>query len=190
MKKLILITFSLCLVFISEAYCQTTEHGAIDTILSSYSSRTFTTKPVTNDQVDRIIQCGIKAPSARNSQYWRFTIVKDIELCKMMIPNIADGNIVIVISGFEANPSGINIDFDCALATQNMYLAAQSLGLGSRIYTGPINNVNNTMKQALGIPEGYRAVSLLRVGNIDTTVDAASVASPRKDATEIVGNIE
>jgi nitroreductase len=67
-----------------------------------------------------------------------------------------------------------------------MYIAAQSLGLGAHIYAGPVGNINSTKRQTLGIPEGYRAVSVLRVGNIDNDVDATSSASTRKKLEEVV----
>jgi nitroreductase len=88
----------------------------------------------------------------------------------------------------ETKQEGANVDFDCALATENMYLAAMSLGLGAHIYTGPVNNVNATLKSSLKIPEGYRVISLLRVGNIDKSIDSVTSASIRKDAKDIVNS--
>ncbi|MFA6471539.1 MAG: nitroreductase family protein [Candidatus Latescibacterota bacterium] len=184
MKKKAVVTVSLIIFFLSAAYAQTNANRVIDVILSSYSQRTFTTQQVTDGEIDQIIRCGIKAPSARNKQPWNFTIVKDAALCKKIISNITDGNVIIVISGPDTLAA--SIDFDCALATENMFIAAQALGLGSRIYTGPVNNVNATLKESLGIPAGYRVIALLRIGNIDKTVDAVSAASKRKDAKEIV----
>ena len=186
MKKQIIVTFSLFVIILSEVYSQTNENSVIDVILSSYSQRTFTTQQVADGEIDQIIQCGIKAPSASNRQLWHFTIVKDAALCTKVIPKITDGNIVIVISGPDTG--GATVDFNCALATENMFIAAQALGLGARIYTGPVNNVNATLKESLGIPAGYRVIALLRIGNIDKTVDAVSVASKRKDAKEIVNS--
>jgi nitroreductase len=184
MKKQAVVTVFFCIFFLSVAYAQTNGNRVIDVILSSYSQRTYTTQQVMDGDIDKIIKCGIKAPSARNGQPWHFTIVKDAALCKKAISNITDGNVVIVISGSETG--GASIDFDCALATENMFIAAQALGLGARIYTGPVNNVNATLKESLGIPAGYRVIALLRIGNIDKTVDAVSAASKRKDAKEIV----
>ena len=184
MKKKAVVTVSLIIFFLSVAYAQTNGNRVIDLILSSYSQRTFTTQQVTDGEIDQIIQCGIKAPSARNRQPWHFTVVKDTALCKQVIPNITDGNVVIVISGPDT--VGAAVDFDCALATENMFIAAQALDLGARIYTGPVKNVNATLKESLGILAGYRVIALLRIGNLDTTVDAFSAASKRKDAKEIV----
>ena len=165
---------------------QTTGNCVVDAIMSSYSARMFTPDPVTDNELDMILKCGIKAPSARNSQLWKFTVVRDTALTHDIIRNIVPGNVVIFVSGQESGQQGPNIDFDCALATENMYVAAQGLGLGAHIYTGPVGNINSTMRQVLGIPEGYRVVSVLRVGHIDKSVDATSSASARKKPEEVI----
>jgi nitroreductase len=165
---------------------QTTGNGVTDVILSGYTARKFTTEPVTDSNIELILKCGLKAPSARNSQLWKFTVVKDNALIGEIIPNSTAGNILIIVSGQESVQQGMNVDFDCALATENMFIAAQSLGLGAHIYTGPVGNINSAKKQALAIPEGYRVISVLRVGNIDKNIDAVSSASTRKKLEEVV----
>ena len=157
-----------------------------DVILSGYSARMFTSEQVSDQDLDLILKCGIKAPSSRNGQPWKFTVVKDTALTKKAIGNINPGNVLIIVSGPESIQEGTIVDFDCALATENMNIAAQSLGLGARIYGGPVKNVNSTMRQSLEIPEGYRVVTILRVGHIDKNVDAVSAASARKRFEEVV----
>ncbi|HUX95981.1 MAG TPA: nitroreductase family protein [Bacteroidales bacterium] len=156
-----------------------------DVIMQSYSARVYTSEPVSDQDLDLILQCGIKAPSSRNGQPWKFTVVKDTALMKKAIGTISPGNVLILVSGPESQ-EGPGVDFDCALATENMNIAAQGLGLGARIYGGPIRNVNSTMKQILEIPEGYRVVTILRIGHIDKNVDAVSSASARKKYDEVV----
>ena len=165
---------------------QTTGNSVIDVILSGYTARKFTTEPVSDSNIELILKCGLKAPSARNSQLWKFTVVKDNTLIGEIIPNTTAGNILIIVSGQEPVQQGMNVDFDCALATENMFVAAQSLGLGAHIYGGPVNNINLTKKQALGIPDGYKAITVLRIGNIDKNIDAVSSASTRKKIEEVV----
>jgi nitroreductase len=187
MKKLIIVSAIL-------VYClttgiivgQNTGNSTIDIILSGYTARKMTTQPVTDSQIDLILKCGMKAPSARNSQLWKFTVVKDNTLAGKIIPNMTPGNILIVVSGQETGQDGINVDFDCALATENMFIAAQALGLGGHIYGGPVKNVNSTLKPDLGIAEGYRVITILLIGNIEKPVDAVSSASTRKKMEEIV----
>jgi len=165
-------------------YGQTSDNAVTGLLLSAYSERNYTTDPVTDEQIDIILKCGIKAPSAVNRQPWKFTVVNDTATMKQAIPNIVQGNVIIIISGLVSQ-TGTTPDFDCGLATENMFIAAHRLGLGARIYTGPIRNVN-LQRDLFQIPEGYNAVSLLRIGNVDKNVDAVSAATPRKTPEEII----
>ena len=169
---------------VSNSFGQTTGNCVTDVILTGYSERSFSAEPVTDQQLDIILRSGIKAPSARNRQPWKFTVIRDTSAMKEIISNVVPGNVMIVISGVESE-TGSTPDFDCGLATESMFLAAHGLGLGARIYTGPIGNVNSK-KEAFQIPAGYKAVALLRVGNADKGVDAVSSATPRKNPEEII----
>lgn len=183
--KTVLSVFLILFVGTGILRSQTTGNSTIDLIMSGYSAKMFTTEPVTDQQLDLILKCGIKAPSARNSQNWRFTVIKDNALVAEIIRSPAPGNVVIIVSGNNVQQPGMNLDFDCALATQNMYIAAQSLGLGTHIYGSQVANINSK-KETFGIPEGCRAVTVLRIGNIDKSVDAVSAASSRKKFEEVV----
>lgn len=163
---------------------QQSGNAGVDLLLSAYSPRNFTTEPVTDQQLDMILKCGIKAPSARNAQPWRFTVVRDEVSMKEIMPNALPGNVLILISGQESQ-DGRTPDFDCGLATENMFIAATALGLGARIYGGPAA-VANSKREAMQVPAGYKVVMILRVGNIDKSVDAVSAATPRKAPEEIV----
>ena len=166
------------------ALAQTAGNPVTDLLLSAWSPRNFTDVPVTDQQIEMILQCGIKAPSSRNGQPWHFTVLKNEALMKEIIPNITPGNVIIVISG-KVSQSGSTPDFDCGLTTQNMFVAATSMGLGARIYGGPIAAARSK-SEALQIPEGFTPVIMVRVGNIEKGTDAVSGASPRKAKEEIV----
>jgi nitroreductase len=102
-----------------------------------------------------------------------------------MVSDIVDGNVLIIVSApGDGKTNGVQI-LDCALAVENIYLAAQALGYGSRIYTGPMDNLNKNLKAELSLPSGYSAVALVRVGKVQGGVDAVSAASNRKK-TEVV----
>jgi nitroreductase len=165
---------------------QTTGSSTTEIILSNATARAFSTKPVSDSEIDLIVRCGMQATSARNSQPWKFTVVQDHELISQIIPNTTQGNVLIVISGMEEQGPGMAVDFDCGLATQNMYITGQSLGLGAHIYMSPVSNINTSLRKPLDIPEGYRAIAVLRIGNLDPGVDALSGASTRKKPGEVV----
>ncbi len=164
---------------------QATGNSVTDLLQTSFSERNYSTVPVTDQQLDIILKCGIKAPSARNLQPWRFTVIRDDSAMKEIISNVVAGNVLIIISGAESDQPGSGSAFDCGLAVQNMFIAAHGLGLGARIYGSPAGNIN-TKRDTYQIPAGFSAVVVLRIGNVEKTVDAASGASPRKEFNEIV----
>ena len=136
--------------------------------------------------LDRIVQAGVRSPSAANRQPWQFTVVQNQALAKKIVSQVVDGNVLIVISAQGDGKTNGAAILDCALAAESIYLAAQALGYGSRIYTGPIDGVNNRFKSDLGLPTGHSAVVLVRVGKVAPGVDATSAASRRKSVDEVV----
>ena len=174
----------IALFAVSKLYGQISDNCVANVILSGYSERAYSSEPVTDQQLDMILKCGIKAPSARNNQPWKFTIIKDETTMKEIINNVVPGNVLIIVSGFESE-GGTPPDFDCGLATESMFVAAHGLGLGARIYGSPAGNINSK-KELFQIPSGYKAVVVLRIGNIDKSVDAVSAATPRKKPEEVI----
>jgi nitroreductase len=169
---------------VSKLYCQNPGNCVTDVILSGYSERAYSSEPVTDQQLDWILKCGIKAPSGRNKQPWKFTVIKDEATMKEVINDVVPGNVLVIVSGIESD-SGNTPDFDCGLATESMFIAAHSLGLGARIYGSPTGNIN-AKKELFQIPSGFKAVIVLRIGNTDKSVDAVSSATPRKNPEDIV----
>jgi nitroreductase len=169
---------------VSKLFGQATDNCVTSVILSGYSERAYTTAPVTDEQLDLILKCGIKAPSGRNIQPWKFTVIKDEASMKEIVNDVVPGNVLIIVSGIESE-NGATPDFDCALATESMFLAAHGVGLGARIYEGPTGNINSK-KEQFQIPSGYKVVMVLRIGNTDKNVDAVSAATPRKKFEEVV----
>ncbi|MDR0447968.1 MAG: nitroreductase family protein [Treponema sp.] len=182
MKKTILI---LCVIFFTAAFIQAQNAAGIRTIINHYAARNFLPLPVSQSDLDQIIRAGVNAPSARNAQPWHFTIVQNAELARRIISGVTDGNVLIVISAAGDSRTNIPEILDCALAAQSIYLAAQALGLGSRIYTAPVAAVNRDLKNALSLPRDHSVVVIVRIGRVEQ-VDAASAASSRKAPDSIV----
>jgi nitroreductase len=157
-----------------------------DIILSGYSAKSFTSDPISDQDLETVLRCGIKAPSGMNRQPWKFIVIRETKTVTSIIKNATPGNILIIVAGVEPSQPGRTPDFDCALAMENMYIAAQALGLGSHIYVSSIGDINSTRRQELGIPDGYIAVAILRIGHVDRNVDATSSASPRNKFEDVV----
>ena len=178
MKKIIVIMLiiSCALVLLVSARHQRAD-DIVEFISGSFSHRNFTTGHVSDEMIRQILAAGHQAGSAGNQQPWHFTVVRNRALINDIMPNVDDGNVLIV--GLGPNESRFPQDiivFDNALAMQNMFLAAQALGLGTRMYMRPLANLNQNLLHRLGAPANYRAIMVLRIGQI---TDAVSAASPR-----------
>ena len=165
---------------------QETNNPGFKSILNHYAARNFTAGAIPRADLDRILQAGINAPSARNHQPWHFTVVQNLDMAKKLVSNIVEGNVLIVISAAgDGKTNGPEI-LDCGLATESIYLAAQALGYGSRIYTGPMDTLNRNLKGDLALPGGHSAVALVRVGRAPAETDAVSAASSLKSPGSMV----
>ena len=165
---------------------QSADNPALKPIINNFGARNYAPGAVTKAELDLIIQAGIRAPSAANRQPWHFTVVQNQALVKQLVSQATDGNILIVVSAAGDGKTNGAAILDCALAVQSMYLAAQAIGLGSRIYTGPMDTLNSRFKSELGIPADQNAVALVRIGRLPAGVDAVSSASPRNSAEQTV----
>jgi nitroreductase len=182
MKKLVCVLLVLGLSL--AALTAQENNPALKAIINHYAARNFVAGSIPRADLDLILQAGIRSPSASNRQPWHFTVVQSPDLAKQInIPNHVEGNVLIVISASGDGKTNVREILDCALATESIYLAAQALGYGSRIYTGPIDSINRNLKAALGLPSGHSAVALVRVGRVAPGVDAVSAASSRNSAS-------
>jgi nitroreductase len=184
MKKIVFVLFAVLLP-LGSLFAQEITNPGLRAIINHYAPANFASGAIPKADLDLILLAGIRAPSASNRQPWRFTVVQNQNLAKRIISNINEGNVLIVISASDGQNNG-RVILDCALATESIYLAAQALGYGSRIYTGPMDAINRNLKGDLGLPSGYSAVALIRVGRAASGADAVSAASPRKSAGEVV----
>jgi len=192
--------FFIILFILSLAVCNTTNPsdnsigsnnaGVIEQIANSFSARAFVEKEVSKDDIETILKSGAKAPSARNTQPWHFTVVRNADFASSMVRGASNSCVIIVISGPAAASEGINVDFDTALAAQNMAITAQALGLGCRILTGPVREINTNKKEYLKIPNGFDTVAILAIGHVENIADAITGASLRKPLGDIVNYVE
>jgi nitroreductase len=186
MNKFIVVFCLVLTLCASTIAAQGNDNPAYKIIVNHFAWRNFAPTAPTKAEIDQVIQAGIRAPSARNDQPWYFTVVQDQNLAKRILPQTSDGNALIIVSAAGDGKTNGTVILDCGLAGQSMYLAAQAIGLGSRIYTNPIEAINKSFKKELGIPDNHNAVALIRIGKVPAGVDAVSSASARKNAAQLV----
>ena len=106
---------------------------------------------------------------------------------------LGDSPVAIVIY-MDESTSSPNASFDCGLAAQNMVIAANGLGYGTKIVSSTTMALNGEQHDAfcekLGVDPSYQAVAVLLIGAVDTEVDGASGASTRSVIDEKVSFTE
>jgi len=167
------------------------ENEVINNIMARRSVRKYLDKPVEHNKLEAIVKAGINAPSAMNRQNWAVRVIEDYKLIadvseayKQENPQMVERdpnfknmfrnapNLICVCA-----PTDGNFNLDAGLLGENMMLAAQSLGLGTCIQTGPVrflltNEKAKPFLQALDIPEGYKLLYVIAVGYPDEKPDA------------------
>jgi nitroreductase len=144
---------------------------AFDALLTRRSIRHFSSQPVPRDLIEKIVDAGRMAASACNEQPWEFIVVTDPAVRAQLAELSIHGKFI------AESPACIVVfskmwDFfleDCAAATQNLLVAARALDLGTCWVAGDKKPTAPQICSLLGVPEGYRLVSLVAVGYADTT---------------------
>jgi nitroreductase len=168
-------------------------NSVLKAIKDRRSSVRFKSTPIDDEKVNAVLEAGRWAPSWTNVQPWRFIVVKDEGIKKRMSSavstffslSIKDAPICIAVC---VNPKEDSFHFieDGTTATQNMALAAQSLGL-STSWIGVFslhderNSTERKLKEILEIPKEWRLISILPLG-----VPKFKETKTRKDRSEIV----
>jgi nitroreductase len=174
-----------------------------EAIVGRRAVREYTAEPVDEALIRRLIDAAVQAPSAVNQQPWRFTIVRDQALldavsrqakAHMLATLPADqhsGHFQTLLgdAGFQIfyhAPALVLISTalderwgveDCALAAENLMLAAYAEGLGS-CWIGFAQGFLNTPegKAALGLSQSTWPIAPIIIGH----PKAPSPPVPRK----------
>ena len=106
---------------------------------------------------------------------------------------LGDSPVAIIIYMNENTPSP-NASFDCGLACQNMVIAANALGYGTKIISSPTLSLNgenhDALCEKLGVDPAFSAVAVLLIGKADVEVDGASGATTRSAINEKVSFVK
>ncbi len=147
-------------------------------ILARRSIRKYSPEPVSQEDILKLLQAAMAAPSANNRRPWEFVAVTDEEILARLRSGLIFGRYVaplaIVVCGNmkRALPWPAR-DFwieDCSAATQNLLLAATGLGLGS-VWVGvyPLGPFMKHVSKSLALPKHVIPLGLVHVGHPEVT---------------------
>ncbi len=174
------------------------EKAVVETIMTRRSVRDYKEEAVDREQMAKVIECGIYAPSAMNKQTWAVRVVDDkafldgvTEIAVKQNPKLKEqanfrnffrnAPTVAFIACPEESYSG---EYDCGLLSENMMLSAWSMGIGS-CCLGSVVPVMNSEEakpymERLNLPEGYKLLVAIAFGY---PAGEAPVA-PERDASK------
>ena len=145
------------------------------TIFNRKSVRHFTTEKVSEVQLTQLLKAGMAAPTAVNKQPWAFVAISDQDILNQLAEILpyakmlkqATGAIV-VCGDLSTALEGIGQAYwiqDCSAASQNILLAAESMGLGA-VWTGvyPQKQRMAEVGQVLNLPEHVLPLNVIPIG--------------------------
>ncbi len=147
-----------------------------EAIEKRYSYRgEFTDAPVPHEDLVRIVEAGLKAPSGCNAQTTSFVIVDDPGLLAKMreihsMRAIQDAKAIIAcVTSVDPEPvyEGLHFEVeDCSAAIENMLLAVTALGYATVWIDGALRREGRAerINELLGIPQDRTARVILPVG--------------------------
>ena len=187
------------------------QNEVLDCIHKRRSTRSFQDRQVGPAELETLLDAAVWAPSGSNSQSWLFTAIQNRDVLSKLNDLVRKGfrswvpdddypgklgaraasqkegynffyhaPTLIIASN---RPNYENAMADCSLALENLFLAAQSLGLGS-CYINQLHWLRNdpgvrAYLSGLGIPKEHTICSAAAVGYIG----APSTPPPRRGNT-------
>jgi nitroreductase len=134
--------------------------------------RRFKPNPIDEEKLQMILDAGRWAPSFSNLQPWRFIVIRDQGL-KSALDKAARESVlhlgineapIIILVCVDRRIDPLHAIEAGSAATQNMTLAAYSLGLGAGWIGIWGTEAEASIQKILKLPETVRAVSLLPIG--------------------------
>ena len=188
---------AVCIGTIAAVSCSQTEqkkvdmeNNVIEAILTRRTIRKYKPEPVNREVLEKIIECGVYAPSALNKQSWEIRVVETPELLNeikdALVAANPDEDPAVVRDCFReartvlfiANDTTFQFSpIDCGIFSQNIMLSAYSLGVGSVCLGRPLQFLKNCPEvlTKLDFSEGYSPIICVGLGY----PDESPVAKPR-----------
>lgn len=149
----------------------------MDTLLARRSVRQFTDEPVSDEDIEKILEAGMLAPTGKGINPRHYITVQDPERIRSLIGCRQGGPAMLrtaaaaiaVLGDTTASDTCIE---DSSVALENMHLAASALGLGScwlQVRLRPSEEEGTSteefLRKRLGFPETMELEALLVLGH-------------------------
>lgn len=153
-----------------------------DLIVKNRSYRSFTSKEISQEDLNEMMECGRLGAAARNLQGIKYALVTEKEVCDMIFPHTAWAGSIEWNPTIEESPRAYilmcgdselamperSLYFDMGVAAQNILLKATEMG-----YRGCLLGAFNKLKvkDILGIEDRYSVEILIALGEPDEKIE-------------------
>jgi nitroreductase len=169
-KKIIVKSYGGCLLRLRGSE-RSKKMDVIEAIRKRRSVRAYRKELLPEEKLKKILEAARLAPSARNSQSYKFIVVKNQGLRQKLAREATRysfiGEALVIIAAVSLDPEYVMSGgvpahpVDIAIALDHMTLVAVEEGLGTCWIGG---FYQDRVKQILSIPEKYKVVALLPLG--------------------------
>ena len=148
-------------------------------ILTRRSTRKFTDQPIPEDVLKDLVDAALHAPSGMGKQTWQFTVITNKEMISRLIQTIAEARNTPEYTMYHPTaiilPTNVTDGMwskeDNACALENIFLAAQSHGVGS-VWINQMQAINDhpsvrALLTELGVPADHSVTGLAALGYPD-----------------------
>lgn len=183
-STLLTILLALGLVFTSYKWITSTpsadttyeQKSTINDILTRTSVRSYTSEPISQDQIDTLLRSAMAAPTAGNKQPWRFVVINRRDLLDSISHNFqsmtmaAQAPLAIIMCGdTTATLPGQAQEYwvqDLSAASENLLLAAHAMKLGA-VWCGiyPITQRTEQFSAMLHLPTHIIPMACICIGH-------------------------
>lgn len=163
----------------------------LEVLRSRSAVRQYTDRPVGDDELDRLLEALLAAPSGGNKQAWAFVAVRDprtLRLLRAFSPGVIEPPPLLVVACFDRSRA-VKDDggfwdeglLCVAMAVQNLLLAAHAIGLGG---CPAASFRKSAVRLLLGLPEHIEPLLLVPVGQPRRPL----VSPRRRDREEVISH--
>ena len=137
-----------------------------DALTKRASVRDYMNQPVPKDMLEKLVDAGRRAPSARAVEPWEFVVITE----RVMLDKLAG---IISTGVFLKQATACIVVFcqdtkyyleDGSAATENILLGATDLGLGACWIAGDKKEYCEEVSKLLGAPGHLKLISLISIG--------------------------
>lgn len=144
---------------------------ALAVIHARKSVRSYTDQPVTDSQIETLLRAAMAAPSGVDRRPWAFVVLTDIDVKNTLSERLpyakmlASAPVAVVVCGDTDKDSHGLWQLDCAMAAENLLLAAEAIGLGA-VYTAvyPDDGRMSAVNETLNLPANIVPLAVIPIG--------------------------